>query len=191
MRFEDVFRTGDARRDNYRSRLFGMFSEDIARIWGQNPSAPYRYLGRPTIFDGAAYATVDFLFGAPDGRRFVAEQKSELAWMSYAYLRLVDGKQVDHHAGKPAFDWFLEAAREPAKRPVRVAGKPVAVDGAILVWGAVEPEGRQSAIETFGFHDVLSLESMLDDLRAWQDPAWAARLDELDAWSSGLLEALR
>ncbi len=191
MRFEDVFQTGDQRRDNYRSRLFGMFSEDIARIWAQNPRAPYLYLGRPTIFEGAAYATVDFLFQAPDGRRFVAEQKSELAWMGYAYLRLVDAGQVDHHRGKPAFDWFLEAARDPGKRLVRVAGKPVAVDGAILVWGAVDPAGRDAAMQACGFHDVLSVEEMLDDLRVWRDPAWAARLDELDAWSSGLLEALR
>ena len=191
MQFEAIFQTGDQRQDNFRSRLFGMFSEDIARAWAQNPKAPYAYLGRPTIFEGSADATVDFLLRAPDGRRFVAEQKSELAWMGYSYLRLTSAAQVRHHAGRPAFDWFLEAAREPAKRLVKVGGKPVAVDGAILVWGAVDEDGRQDAMRAFGFHDVLSLEAMLDDLRAWGDRAWAARLDELDAWSRGLLEALR
>ena len=58
MRFEDVFQTGDQRRDNYRSRLFGMFSEDIARIWAQNPRAPSRppRSARPSWQDDGADA---------------------------------------------------------------------------------------------------------------------------------------
>jgi hypothetical protein len=74
---------------------------------------------------------------------------------------------------------------------VKVGGKAVTVDGAILVWGAVDRDRREEVRAAFGFHDVLSLEEMLDDLRAWQDPAWAARLDELAAWTDGMLEALR
>ena len=87
--FQDLFATGDTRQDNFRSRLFGMFSEDIVRFWARG-DAPYRALdGRPTIYEGTAYATIDFtLERRADGRLFIAEQKAELAWMKYAYLRL-------------------------------------------------------------------------------------------------------
>jgi hypothetical protein len=191
VQLEGIFRTGDTRADNFRSRLFGMFSEDIPRIWGQNPNAPYAWAGRPTLYEGTGWATIDHLFRDSAGRAFVAEQKSELAWMGYAYLRLDNPGQLDHHRGKPAFDWFLEAATDPARRAVKVGGKAVAIDGAILVWGAVDRDRRDEVRQAFGFHDILSLEEMLEDLRAWQDPAWAARLDELAAWTDGMLGALR
>ena len=191
MEFEGIFRTGDTRADNFRSRLFGMFSEDIPRIWGQNPKAPYAWSGARRSTRAPAGATIDHLFRDAAGRSFVAEQKCELAWMGYAYLRLDNPSQLDHHRGKPAFDSFLDAAADPARRAVKVGGKAVAVDGAILIWGAVDPDRRDEVRQAFGFHDVLSLEEMLGDLRAWQDPAWASRLDELATWSHGILEALR
>ena len=189
--FEDIFKTGDARQDNFRSRLFGMFSEDIVRYWAANEQAPYACIGRPTIWDGPAFATVDFTLQSPDGRTYVAEQKAEMAWMNYAYLRLDRSDQIAHHAGKRAFDWFLEAAREPGRRTVKSNGKPIKVDGAILVWGAVTPLGRAAAIADYGFADVLGLEDMLADLIAWQDPAWTAHVDELAGYAAGLFEALK
>lgn len=157
MAFEDVFKTGDLPQDNFRSRLFGMFSEDIVRFWAKG-DAPYRVLdGRPTIYEGTAYATIDFtLERCDDGRLFIAEQKAELAWMKYAYLRLENAAQVDHHRGRPPFDWFLEAAREPSKRLVKTAGKVTPIDGAILVWGAVSEQGRTAAMAELGLADVLS-----------------------------------
>ena len=191
MTFEGIFQTGDARRDNFRSRLFGMFSEDVVRYWAANEQAPYTCIGRPTIWEGPAFATVDFTLQSPDGRTYVAEQKAELAWMNYAYLRLDRSGQVAHHAGKRAFDWFLEAAREPERRTVKNNGKPIKVDGAILVWGAVTPLGRSAAIADYGFADVLGLEDMLADLVAWQDPAWTAHVDELASHAAGLFEALK
>ena len=37
-----------------------MFSEDVVRFWAKG-NAPYHALeGRPTIYDGAARATIDF-----------------------------------------------------------------------------------------------------------------------------------
>jgi hypothetical protein len=74
---------------------------------------------------------------------------------------------------------------------VKNDGRPLAIDGAILVWGAVTPVGRSAAMAEYGFADVLGLEDMLSDLIAWQDPAWSARVEELASWASGLFEALR
>lgn len=192
MTFEDLFATRDTRQDNFRSRLFGMFSEDVVRFWARG-EAPYRALeGRPTIYEGTAHVTIDFtLERRLDGRLFIAEQKAELAWTGYAYLRLESAAQLDHHRGRPPFDWFLESAHEPAKRVVRTAGKVTPIDGAILVWGAVSENGRAATKAAFGLEDVLSLEEMIADLRTRQDPDWAAHVDRLEGYASGLFKALR
>jgi hypothetical protein len=186
--FERLFWTENARRDNFRSRLFGMFSEEIVRVWGKNDSAPYRYVGRPTLWRGSARFTLDFVLERQDdGKCFVAEQKAELAWASYSQLRLVAPGQVASHVGKPAFDWFLDLARAPASSIVKVGARVVPVDGAVLVWGAITPHGRETVIAEYNFADVLSLEQMLADLRAWRDPNWEQQITELREWTDGLL----
>lgn len=98
--------------------------------------------------------------------------------------------QIQHHAEKRAFLWFLEAARDPASHLVKVGARPTEVAGAILVWGAVTPEGRADAIQTYRFADVLALEDMLRDLRDWNDGAWRARVAEIRGWANGLFDGL-
>ncbi len=191
--FESLFLTGDSRRDNIRSRLFGMFSEDIVRIWARDERAPYRDLGRPTLWSPTELggATIDFtLERRADGRRFVAEQKAEFAFEGYRYLRLTEPQQLAHHGTKGAFGCFLAMARTPDAYEARLNAKPVEVHGAILVWGAVSDEGRRSVMEHYGFADVLSLEEMVNDLNGWQNPEWAAKLAELRDWTSGLFDRL-
>ena len=42
-------------RGKYLSRVFGIFSEEIVRIWAADPRAPFEDLGRPTLrVDGDA-----------------------------------------------------------------------------------------------------------------------------------------
>lgn len=189
--FERLFWTDNASRDNFRSRLFAMFSEEIVRAWGDNDRASYRDIGRPTLWRGSARFTLDFtLERKSDGNLYVAEQKAELAWEGYSRLRLVSAEQVATHVGKPAFDWFLELARQPASAEVKVRARPVPIDGAILVWGSTTPEGRVEAINRFGFADVLSLEEMLADLRTWRDQRWQSRVAELRDWTNGLFDEL-
>lgn len=189
--FERLFWTDNAARDNFRSRLFAMVSEEIVRAWGSNDQAPYRDVGRPTLWRGSKYFTLDFtLERRGDGKLFAAEQKAELAWASYSQLRLVSAEQVASHIGKPAFDWFLDLARSPDSSIAKLRARPVGIDGAILVWGAITEEGRNDAMSKFGFADVLSLEAMLADLRVWRDPSWHARIGELREWTNGLLDEL-
>lgn len=192
MTFEELFRTSDVARDNFLSRLFGMFSEDIVRYWAAHEEAAYRHLGRPTLWADGQFATLDFaLQSRSDQRIYVAEQKAELAFEGYRYLRLTDAQQVAHHTQMRAFAWLLDAARDPAARVAKVAAKPVSVAGAILIWGAATPEGCAAVKATYGFADVLSLEDMLGDLRTWEDEAWTARLATLESWSCSLFRALR
>ncbi len=60
MRFEDIFATKtNPRQDNFRLRLFGMFSEQIVRCWAQNQATRYDVdVLRPTVFEGSTYSTV-------------------------------------------------------------------------------------------------------------------------------------
>ncbi len=166
-RFEDIFKTDVPSRDNFLARLFGLFNEEIVRAWAEDERAPYRDLGRPTLWprDSRKSHTLDFtLRHRATGATHAAELKCELAWANYSYLRLTHPAQLDHHTGA-AFQAFLSFAREPGKYEVKVAARPVRVDGAILIWGAITEEGRSSVIEQCGLADVLSVEQMLDDLR--------------------------
>lgn len=192
-RFEDLFKSSETARDNYLSRLFGIFSEDIVRIWSRDPRAPYEDVGRPTLRSATqpGFATLDFtLRSRADGRLYVAEQKAELAFEGYRNLRLTSADQIEHHRGIRAFAWFLDVARDPASHSVQVGGKSVDVAGAILIWGAIESRGRERAMSTYGFADVLSLEGILADLRAWGVPAWRATVERYRRWSNELFDAL-
>jgi hypothetical protein len=191
--FESLFRTGEMKRDNFRSRLFGMFSEEIVRIWARDERAPYHDLGRPTLWSltDPGGLTLDFtLERRSDGLRFVAEQKAELAWEGYRYLRLTELLQLAHHGTKGAFGRFLAMAQTPDAYEARVKSKPIEVHGAILVWGAVTDEGRRSVIEHYGFADVLSLEAMVRDLQDWANVEWIERLRVLREWTTGLFDGL-
>lgn len=190
---EDVFRTYDRPRDNYLSRLFGIFGEDVVRHWCADSRARYVDLGRPVLWsEGRNRHTLDFtLRDRETNRTFVAELKSELAFDNYRYLRLRAPDQLRVGKRGAAFDAFLTLGRDTTAYEVRVDKRPVETSGAILVWGAITPEGRTSVIERFGLADVLSLEAMIEQLDAWGSSTWRQRVDDLKAWSDQLFGYLR
>ena len=44
---------------------------------------------------------------------------------------LTDPAQVAHHAGKPAFDWLLDVAKDPNSHAARNNGRVQATSGAV------------------------------------------------------------
>jgi hypothetical protein len=137
-----------------------------------------------------AWHTLDFtLQSRTCGDCFVAELKCELEYEGYKYLRLDRSQQLDHHVGN-AFKAFLAFASDPQATDVTVAGKRVSPAGAILVWGAVSNDGVMATKRTFGFHDVLSVETMISDLRRWESDVWKQRVDELRGWAGELFDYL-
>jgi hypothetical protein len=165
-------------------------------------SSPFEYIGRPTISPrGEKGTTLDFaLRRRSDGRCFVAEMKCELAYCNYRYLTLISTEQVERHrteqlkAGKKSFARFLEAAMTPDAFTCTVTRGnrriSVEISGAILVWGRATPEGKDSAIKQFGFVDVLSVESMVNDLlRAGHEP-YRRFLKERWSWCDEMFSAL-
>jgi hypothetical protein len=192
-RFEDVFRSSLPARDKFLSRLFGLFSEEVVRAWCACPEAPYEDLGRPyLVATGERYGhTLDFtLRSRATGETYVAELKCELEYEGYRYLRLSDIEQLKHHGGA-AFKKLLAVARDPCSLQVRVGGRPLEVQGAVLVWGAIDPAGGEAVMTGHGFADVLSVEEMLDDLQGWNPTAWHDRIEQLQGWCAELFDHLR
>ena len=181
-RFEDLCRSGEPARDKFLSRLFGLFSEEVVRAWCRCPEAAYEHIGRPTLRapDEPRGHTLDFtLRSRRSGEVLAAEQKCELEFEGYRYLRLSAPDQIEHHRGSAAFSKFLRLARDPSASGVRVAGRELTVDGAILVWGATSEDGRGGAMEHYGFAEVLSLEDMIVQLKRWSPPEWEEHVSAL------------
>ncbi len=134
---------------------------------------------------------MDFTFRERStGRIHVAEAKCELEYNNYQHLTLEEAGQIAHHT-TAAFAKFLRLATDPTAYDVRVKGAPVAIDGAILVWGAATPAGRASAIRSYGLADVLSIESMVADLQQWSPPEWGRCIKQYRDWTVELFSYLR
>jgi len=190
-RFESVFRSDSRQRDNFLARLFGIFSEHVVTTWCDCPHAPYVNIGRPTLREpGQSHGhTLDFtLRHRQSGRLHAAEMKCWITWANYRYLRLTEAAQLIGLA-EPAFVKFLALARDRAACQVFVGGKPVHVDGAILVWGAATEPGRSAAV-ALGVADVLTVEDMVSDLHVWQPPGWQDFIARRRSWATELFDYL-
>lgn len=193
--FRDIFDRLDEsenERAKYLSRLFGLFSEKIVSIWANDARAPFENLGRPTLRrpEDTRGHTLDFTFrDRIGGKVYVAEMKCEIEYMNFRYFVLETASQLDHHK-KPAFDAFLGSARCPDRMAVRVRGRQVGIDGAILVWGAVSPESKERIMSEKGFHDILSVEDICRDLAGWRNPDYLRMIEQYRAWSNRLFDGL-
>jgi hypothetical protein len=194
--FREIFRCPNDpknQRAKYLSRLFGIFSERVVSAWAADERAPYRNLGRPTLRhpDRERRYTLDFtLQDRTSGNIYAAEMKCEIEYMNFRYFVLEETHQLDHHK-KPAFELFLEAAHSPQRISVRVQGKPVEINGAILIWGAVDTSAKGAIISEMGFQDILSLEDITRDLADWQNREYLELIERYRSWSNGLFDRLR
>jgi hypothetical protein len=187
-------------RGKFLSRLFGIFSETIVQIWSEDKRAPYRNLGRPRLAarkmaNGGIRAkspTLDFLFECRrSGMKYVVEQKCEIEYQGYRYFTLTSPDQLKHH-NNSAFAAFLSAARggREGARDWKVRSESVSVDGAILIWGVVTPEGRTVVIEETGLHDVLGLDRIIADCARWKPDAFCKLVSDRRMWCGELFDFL-
>lgn len=201
---EKVFKSNGADRANFLSRLFGLFNEELVRLWGEMESAPYEYLGRPTIYpkDANGYTTLDFaLRRRTDGCNFVTEMKCEIAYQGFRYMTLTGVEQVQRHiseqkkAGKVSFPRFVEAALYPDRFNCTVTtrnGKrsEIAIAGAILVWGNTSEAGRETVIEEFAFADVLSVQDIINELIQAGEQRYLDFVEQRGNWCRQLFSSL-
>lgn len=194
--FRDVFRQDNApaARGKFLSRVFGIFSESIVQIWCEDERSPYKNLGRPTLIATSPVRspTLDFLFECRrTGRRFVVEQKCEIEFNGFRYFTLTGPDQLKHH-NKPAFAAFLAAGNGsgPAARGWKVGNQQLTVDGAILIWGAVTPKGRETVMEETGLHDVVGLDRIIAECAAWKPDAYCRLVNDRRKWCEELFAFL-
>ncbi len=194
MKFDitKIFKTEDNNQDNFLSRVFGIFSEDIVRIWCKNPQSQYTDLGRPSLYDKEdkyTKTTLDFCLKNNDEDIFIAEQKSELAYQDYKYIELNSIDQLKHH-DKAAFTKFLETAKDPRTYDVKIDGKKYAIKGSILIWGCVNNEEKEKIKKGFSLHDILSLEDIINNLITWKDKNYKTYIENRKKWINELMSNL-
>jgi len=195
QRLRNIFNsTGQADRERakFLSRVLGIFSEQIVSAWTRDERSPYENCGRPTIKTGEGDRgyTLDFtLRERATGKVYVGEMKCEIEFQNFKFFVLEDASQLDHHK-KPAFEAFLRAARPTGDQTVFVKKNSIDTHGAILIWGAVTPEGRDGAIKAKGFHDVLSVEEICADMASWNCARYAALIEQRQTWCNELFTGL-
>ena len=73
-------------RGNFLARVFGIFNEEIIRIWCRSESSPYKDKGRPTIYKDTNKrgSTLDFtLENTKTNEIYIAEMKCWIAYNNY------------------------------------------------------------------------------------------------------------
>lgn len=181
-------------RAKFLSRVLGIFSEEIVSIWAQDERAKYQNLGRPTLRDSSDERghQLDFSFQCRKTKKlFVAEMKCEIEYENFRYFVLEKRAQLTHHEKKPAFQKFLRCVTSSVNPPkVYIAGEARAIDGAILVWGAVSDQGRQDVCTRAGISEVLSLEDICADLASWKNQEFFELLESRLTWCTELVQGL-
>lgn len=190
--FRQIFKSPASDRDKFIARLFGIFNEEIVRIWCKAPWSPYCDLGRPRVVtpSGGKGHTLDFtLQSKKDGSIFVAEMKCWVEYQNYRFLTLSNDTKLDE-LESPAFCAFLDAAKNPSRCKVSVNGSPKPISGAILIWGDVAESGRNEMKRTHGIADVLSLKEIIEGLVSNGDNQYRKFLEERREWCQYLLQGI-
>ena len=186
----EIFRDSPPEKGKFLSRIFGIFSEEIIRIWARDKRSLYSiYDRRPTLYKENSKYTLDFLL-EKNGEIFVSEMKCEIQYQNYKYWRLVDTQQLQHHLKKRAFNLFLSLSRDP-KSVIVKAGSQIEIAGTVLVWGAATPKGIEAVKRQFGISDVLTVESCIRDLVNWSNQEYSEFLRMRERWLSSLFANLR
>ena len=191
---KETFKTVNSKRDNFLSRVFGIFNEDIVRLWCNNSNSHYDDLGRPSLYycdtDKYTHTTLDFTLQNKETKEiFISEQKCELAYQNYRYLELNSSDQLKHH-DKKAFKRFLQVAKTPNSYNVKIHGQEYSVSGSILIWGRVNVDNKEDIKKHFRFQDILSIENMINDLLEWEDDDYKKYINRRYEWMKELMSNL-
>jgi len=196
------------KREKFLSRLFGIFSEEIVNIWCQNEQAPFKNLGRPSLYDTKngkyLHATLDFTFeDREDKKIYIVEMKCEIQYKNFKYFKLLSSSDIAddnannflrHHRKKKAFERFEELAKDPHCYTVKYLDSQAnevreKISGIILIWGSVDQEHIEGK-KVGKFHQILSVERMISDLQEWDDGNYKELIEMYQCWSNGMFNQL-
>jgi len=202
MELEKVFHTSLIERDKFLSRIFGIFSEKIVEIWcsDERPRRVYKNLGRPTIKEldkNEKGYTLDFtLKNIATGKTYATEMKCLLEYGGHQYLRLKSTEQLDRlFKNKKAFKMFRALSQDFSTYEVKVHknGKieKIAINGTVLIWGAVDPTLTDGICKQTGITEILSVEKIINDLINEKNHAYFKLLDKVSTWITYLTKNLK
>lgn len=163
------------------------------RVWTHDQRSPYINLGRPTLqrrLDQKRYTLNFALQDRRTGKLYVSEMKCELEYDNYRYMILQTPEDLKHHKGQ-AFTFFLDSIDHPEAYTVQISGKTHPIDGAILVWGHCSEEGRIRTQQQYGFHAIVSLQDIIQDLHAWNNAEYNQLIRTYHQWSNELFRGLQ
>ena len=200
MNFDHIFDTSNTNRkfneprDKFLSRIFGIFNEEIVRIWCRSEISPYEDIGRPTVYElgkTGRGSTLDFTFqDRKTKKNYVSEMKCEIQYENFKYLELDSIEQLRHH-NKTAFQRFIGIAKEPKKYIAKIQGKEIEANGAILVWGKTNSASIQEICDSTNLTNILSVESIINDLVKIKDNNYFEFLNQKQEWINHLFDGLK
>jgi hypothetical protein len=194
-RFENIFdrkKTELSRQHNFQARLFGIFNEEIVRIWAKSNSDGYCDLGRPTVYlSNGKHPTFDFTL-QKDEKNYLTEMKCWLPFENYKYFELNDAEQLGKVAKDGAFKVFMDIAQQLTDFTVKVSGAKEAtpIHGVILIWGKVKSDKKEEIKNATKIHEILALEDIIEDLLEAQNKEYTNLIARYREWSNSFFDML-
>ncbi len=204
----------EPKKNNFMARIIGLIGEDITNCWLANPNCEYENYGRPTISltkdQKIVKATLDFLIkrkkGPSKDHIYLVEQKNFFAHYK-GNLRKIDSATAFSENYKkwsdrkckstPAWEIFTELSnknRDEYTYSIKTKkGESVhtidKIDGTMLIWYDVSEDKavKDKFIDDNGFHDVIGLTSMVNDLKRWKDSKFKEIILDREKWIEEIL----
>jgi hypothetical protein len=192
--FQQIFKVNNPKHAKFIARVFGIFSEEIVKVWAEDSRAPYKNLGRPTLRkrgEPAEKWTLDFtLEDRRNGQVFVVEMKCEIELLKFKYFILERDDHLNHHTKRAFVHAFLGAAKSPNDWDVAVAGKITNINGAILIWGDATQAGKDHVKNSKSLHEVLTIAEMRQDLCRWNSQEFKRLIADRQQWCDEMFVGL-
>lgn len=213
--FENICNSNNLRecenieKANFISRFFGIFAEEIVKIWAENCNSEYDNLGRPSRYDSEndycfkisgesnsncdAYIysniTYDFLFKKND-EYFIVEQKNELSYQNFKNMILNNSNMIEDKKAKKSFEKFIEIPNETIK--FFYDNDTKYIKGKILIWGSLteDCDELENIKNEYGIYEILSLEEIIENLIEWNDDAFEEFLNNKKQLVNSFLDFL-
>ena len=164
---------------NFKSRIFGIFSEEIVRIWLKNPKCKYDDLGRPTLYDLniQKLAQLDFtLRNKKTKKLFIAEQKcfygyrkGRMETISNSDVFIKNFESWSKMKMKQTKAWECFVNFNQKKYHIKINKEEKIIDGRILIWAKYDEAGKKRMLDDLKLNEIISIEEVIKDLIRWGD----------------------
>lgn len=183
---------------NFLSRIFGVFSEEIVKIWCANDliNEGYKYIGKPHIkikdkkrpleLDHLLYSEIKNEYYLVEQKSFHGYKNGKLASMEDTDIFLKSFKTWSRGKSKnqksKAWDIFINFVEHPME--VNCNGNSYHDIKTLLIWSKGTPEGKRKFIDNsgIGVSEVLFLIDLKNALIQCEDQQYKALIDKKKKW---------